>query len=932
MFDIDEFGLFHYYCSMKNRKIRKWIKQNVKKVLALVLAFACAFTMFAGAAFTDAADIEAAEAVDTLVALGVIDGYDDGSFRPDATVTRAEMAKMIYVIRTNRSDASAYNDDATTFTDINGHWARGYIKYCQSLGVISGKSTTKFDPDATVTTQEAAKMLLVTLGYNSEKAGMEGSGWAQKTTALADENGLLVDVNCGTTQGMPRQYAAQLIYNAIQAYTVQWRDDAYYNTNVVGRPNETIGARYMDLVISEGILTSSGKYAYTGAVAGTDKVRVSVEKVDGVKQAAAPTTFDYEDVDLTGLAGEYVKVLSNKKTGEVYGVASMSDKNTVIETTTDKAKDRDTDSVKVDGTEYDLDANFNVYGTMADTAADQVKFVDNNKDGDLDLAIVVPVGVAKVTFVGTDSITMTKTLGSANLKSVSQKTADMIVYDGVAKDDYVVFQKDLYTQKDMIIKADVIEGTITGQKGAPTVNEWQINGSWYKIFGDATTYAPGSYTPVSGDTVKAVAIGSKLYYVEKTDGANGAKDVVMVVNYATASGLDKDRAVMLKSDGTKVTAEYKMMSGAIGVGALYTFKVNNDGVYELTPAANMTDYTYVAPVSSDVDLVNDKVGAYAISDEAVVYVISQTAQSASTAAKVVTGKELKGFTTGATNATISVDSLGFYYSKVNGINKASIIAVKLGAADTTLDNLVGTSSANYGYLVDDAYGSTENGKDYVNFQLWNGSETISVKWETNTAASGFAKHDVIGYDDMGNGQIKNVTSLSMTPAALTGGAGSDAVQFNNAGTIYDITSDTVVLYVNGSASDAANIGVQGGSMSNALEPATGIFVQNVAYKVKSGNDLEVLVVDVNNRIETRVKGNLTSIAGLEVSVNNVVKATGAGTVSNVIATGDVVTVKNTSGASKTVTFDNIIGGTFTFTLAAGATTTVTTNSTTLTIS
>ena len=55
--------------------------------------------MFAGAAFTDQADIKASEAVDTLVALGVVNGYDDGSFKPNGTVTRAEMAKMIYVLR-----------------------------------------------------------------------------------------------------------------------------------------------------------------------------------------------------------------------------------------------------------------------------------------------------------------------------------------------------------------------------------------------------------------------------------------------------------------------------------------------------------------------------------------------------------------------------------------------------------------------------------------------------------------------------------------------------------------------------------------------------------------------------------------------------------------------------------------------------------------
>ena len=90
--------------------------KNLKKVLALVLAFACAFTMFAGAAFTDQADIKVdSEVVDTLVSLGVIEGFENGSFQPNGTVTRAQMAKMIYVLRTGNSDASAYNNDKTTF-------------------------------------------------------------------------------------------------------------------------------------------------------------------------------------------------------------------------------------------------------------------------------------------------------------------------------------------------------------------------------------------------------------------------------------------------------------------------------------------------------------------------------------------------------------------------------------------------------------------------------------------------------------------------------------------------------------------------------------------------------------------------------------------------------------------------------------------------
>ena len=212
--------------------------------------------MFAGAAFTDQADIKVdSEVVDTLVSLGVVNGYTDGSFKPNDTVTRAEMAKMIYVLRTGNSDASAYNDDYSTFADIKGHWARGYIKYCQSLGIIAGQSATKFAPDQTVTAQEAAKMLLVTLGYDASKAGLVGASWASKTNALADENGLLKDVNTSFTGPCPRQYAAQLMYNAIFANTVVLRDGEYTKYGTNNSKNPTVGEKYMGLEEFTGIYT-----------------------------------------------------------------------------------------------------------------------------------------------------------------------------------------------------------------------------------------------------------------------------------------------------------------------------------------------------------------------------------------------------------------------------------------------------------------------------------------------------------------------------------------------------------------------------------------------------------------------------------------------------------------------------------------------------
>ena len=193
--------------------------KKLKRIAALTLAAACAATVCAGAAFTDQSDIKVdSRVIDTLVEKNVIKGYENGLFQPNKTVSRAEMAKMIYVLRTGNSDASAYNNDKTSFTDVNGHWAAGFIKYCQSVGIIAGQSATKFAPDQTVTAQEAAKMLLVTLGYDANKAGLVGINWASKTNALADENGLLEDVNTSFTAACPRQYAAQLIYNTIFAH------------------------------------------------------------------------------------------------------------------------------------------------------------------------------------------------------------------------------------------------------------------------------------------------------------------------------------------------------------------------------------------------------------------------------------------------------------------------------------------------------------------------------------------------------------------------------------------------------------------------------------------------------------------------------------------------------------------------------------------
>ena len=92
-------------------------------------------------------------AVSTLSKMGVISGYPDGTFRPNAPITRAEFAAMIA-----RFDETATSAD-TPFTDISGHWAENAIGKAYGNGWVEGSSKTVFCPESNLTRAETATLL-----------------------------------------------------------------------------------------------------------------------------------------------------------------------------------------------------------------------------------------------------------------------------------------------------------------------------------------------------------------------------------------------------------------------------------------------------------------------------------------------------------------------------------------------------------------------------------------------------------------------------------------------------------------------------------------------------------------------------------------------------------------------------------------------------
>lgn len=210
--------------------------RNLKRTLSLVLAALMLVGMMvvsAGAAgvddFSDKDEIVNKDAVSMLTILGVINGKEDGSyFDPTGNVTRAEMAKMIATILNQGADVNdLYANMNTGLKDINNSWAKGYINYCYSLGIIAGRGDGTFDPTAPVTGNEAAKMLLVAVGYDPEIEGLTGAAWAIKTTALASTLGIFDDLTAPTSENLSRDNAALLIYNALDVEMIQKYEDGY---------------------------------------------------------------------------------------------------------------------------------------------------------------------------------------------------------------------------------------------------------------------------------------------------------------------------------------------------------------------------------------------------------------------------------------------------------------------------------------------------------------------------------------------------------------------------------------------------------------------------------------------------------------------------------------------------------------------------------
>lgn len=129
-------------------------------------------------------------AVERLATLDVINGYEDGSFRPDKSVTREEFAKMIVCAINKTEDSVAMGSFTCKFSDVeDGRWSIPYINYISHNSIIKGYADGSFQPLNNINYAEASTILCRILGYTEKDVGFF---WPSNFTAKADSLGLRV--------------------------------------------------------------------------------------------------------------------------------------------------------------------------------------------------------------------------------------------------------------------------------------------------------------------------------------------------------------------------------------------------------------------------------------------------------------------------------------------------------------------------------------------------------------------------------------------------------------------------------------------------------------------------------------------------------------------------------------------------------------------
>ena len=776
----------------------------MKKFLSLVLALVMTMslvTISAGAKdFDDNGDIDYKEAVDVISALGIVDGYSDGSFRPDGSLTRGAAAKIICNLILGPTTASALSATTAPFKDVpTTNVFAGFITYCAQQGIISGYADGTFRPTGTLTGNAFMKMLLGALGYDSSIEGYTGSNWQVNVTKQAIGIGL-DDGNDDFvgSKAVTRQEAALYACNMLQATMVEYDQKS---TIVVGDVQVNTSSTRSDVANAtrtDGNIDNDNKMQFA------EKYFTDLNRVDGSDDFGRPSNvWEYKNDEIGTYANtdDLVETYTAKVTSaDVYDAVGKS----VYDSLKDGKSDLTTyvDGVKTAVAKGSVDSyveknDTNTVNGSGNGMLTEVYLDDDNNVTIVSINTYVFQAVADYSS-SKDSVSLT-TAGDTDI-TLDNNTLDGDDFDikNIKADDYILVNAAKLSNGRYDVKNIAVAEVVTG-----AVNSYKLDDS---VTIGSTTYKYAlktlKSTDSASDTVKgtqytvgqdAAVVLDQYGYIIAVDAAVVSSNYVYVSEFAQPSGLSSGKVVASAffTDGT--TKDITVKEAYIGSGMTsskdkilgdktgdryidnagwYTYSVNSSDEYSLYKyESKYTPASYSFSGNNTVVTENNKVsfltGKSVYANDSTIVIVNDNDDEVTVYTGVKNLPDIK-LTSASSSASVKVlarsNSYAYYvYIDVNG--SASIS----GGEDTKLVYFV---------EYDGQHRGTDN-EIYYTYTTLDGTAEKDVVADSQVAGSGNIYAAYYKTRTNGDGQLTNVTAVPTRDGKYFSGSSTTAITYSD---------------------------------------------------------------------------------------------------------------------------------------------------------
>ncbi len=609
---------------------------------------------------TDAVDTPYGEAIETLGALDIMVGDDDGNFRPNATIRRSEFAKVA-VEAMGLGGLAEASKHQTKFPDVvENHWANGYINVATSQNIVIGDDEGNFRPDDAITYAEAMTVLVRIIGH--EPAALNKGGFPNGYLSVGSQQGISKNAVASANQDVLRGMIAQMTFNTL---TVKMMEQVGFGSNEKYEiVDKTLLYDVLDVTKAEGQVTAVGISALSGSSELRDnEVRIG-DKTFRVTEEAMPdvrnllgfhVTYYVRDLDngkqelILARANDNKNSSTSIETGNIEKLTENEDGTITVEYWIDRENDKDTRELTI---KKEAQMIYNGKAITFDKAllmpeSGRIVLLDVDGDEIHDLAFVTSFTNLVVESVMEKSHKVTDKYGNPSL---TLDPEDKDVKFTITRGGQLIGLSDL-SEWDVLSIAKSKDGTIISVE----VSSNKISGKVTEITGDRRVIGGVEYE-IAKNYKEDIRLNDEGTFYLDVEGKIAAVDTTTVLSgnyaYATMGAVSKNfdsyleiklftkegETVILKSGekikfngvtGKSPEAVLEALQNEEGafVPQLVTYEVNSEGVLrELSTATDLTDSgainknKFSLNASGDMTFkkANNKLGAYHISENTLI--------------------------------------------------------------------------------------------------------------------------------------------------------------------------------------------------------------------------------------------------------------------------------------------------------------------------